>query len=527
MFEDARHGNHTRRPEARPPFAWAALLGLTALACTTTEPTVTLEVYNWWQEGSEKAAFDEVRSIHQERHPNVEVLNLAGENAAAPNTRLVMAGRMLAGAPPATFQANLGADLLYWTVVDAQPAPARSLTEEPNEYRLIQRLDAFFDDENLRGDLRPGLLDELAVDGDAAPFGVPINVHRLNVIYYRPDKLAEFQSRPGNEGKSFLDLETLCPEGAYDPDASDRDLALDIVIGAGRDGQAWTLLLLTLENVLPAVIKRRVGGDPVAARIFYDALFRGEMPEPRDPLTGGSEYVREALECVQYLSRWFRRIPDRSDDTLIYDPAVGWAEAVDAVKGDDDDADAEDNDAAFTVMGDWANGLLQLELLGKDVEPREVASQAFPGTEGLFVYTSDTFPLPRGTAHPKEARDFLETIGLPEAQIAFSRKKGSVPARLSASVNKLHVWQRNASDAFAASEHLLATSGYFPPYYPQQAFWRVLIEMTAWDVVKPGASSEDRAARVDAALRVFTENEQLLKFWQDRLKRGPAEDALP
>jgi glucose/mannose transport system substrate-binding protein len=514
MVANATLGTTRRGPLGLRTSPWAVLLGLALSGCATSEEPVSLDVYNWWQEKSEERAFNRVIQIHHDKHANVEINNLGEPNSDG--TRAQMAAHMLAAAPPATFQANLGADLLRWTVVDARGDRDDVITDEIQSYRLIQGLSGFFEDTKLRSKLRDGLWDNLVVNGGTVPFGVPINVHRLNVLYYRPEKLAEFQSREGNAGKSFLDFDTLCPEGDYDPDASAYDLDIDIAIGVGKPGQEWTLALFTFESVLPAILARHLS-EPAAVRTFYDGLFRGEMPGPREPRTMGSVYVREALECVQYLSKWFHRAPDTGTEGQKYDPDVGWAEAVHLVR----------NGATFTVMGDWASGLLPGEL---GSTPPEVVSQAFPGTDGLFVFTSDTFPLPRGAEHAAEAEDLLETLASEKAQLAFSREKGSIPAREDADLRDLHPWQRDAAEAFGRSEHLLATSGYFPTSYPQEDLREALIAMTRWNIVRTKASEEDvrqRPVLVDKALREFTDHELLLAAWQTRLRQGVASADLP
>ena len=234
------------------------------------------------------------------------------------------------------------------------------------------------------------------------------------------------------------------------------------------------------------------------------------MPGPRDD-ANQSEDVREALECVQYLSQWFRRDDDDN-------PRIGWAEAVNAVKNE-----AAGERAAFTVMGDWANGLL-----ASDLQTGNVRSTPFPGTGDVFVYTSDTFPLPIGATPRTEVRALLETIASPEAQLAFSAKKGSFPARDGIDLGSLHSWQRETADAFESLPKAIATSGLFPPYYPQGDLGNALRAMTAWPAVAgPDGTSDERARLVDEALRLFTDLEPLLDLWQDRLASGPAPAIRP
>jgi glucose/mannose transport system substrate-binding protein len=509
MLEDARHGNHTRTPEARPRLGFAVLLALAGLVgCAKNESTVTLEVYSWWQEQTEASAFNEVEEIHEREHPNVVVKNLGDTNST--DTRDLMAARMLSGAAPATFQANIGADLLRWTVVDTKEQDA-GLDGGLKSYRLIAGLSDFYRREGLREKLWDGLYDNLTVQG--VPYGVPINVHRNNVVYYRREGARAFEQRTQ---KKLLDIGTLCPEGEYDPDDPDLELDIRIVVGAGK--QAWTLGLLTFEAVLPAIVRRRTG-SAAATETFYNDLFLGRRPEPRDA-NGVSDYVREAFECVQYLSRWFSRITD-SLGNRVYDPDVGWAEAVKALR--------DDPNPTFTVMGDWANGLLPNALKAEEDDPSAIAGEPFPGSGDLFVYTSDTFPLPRSAKHLAEVETLLETIATPKAQEAFSSLKGSIPALRRADTTRLAVWQQTAAAAFdsPSTRRLLATSGRFPPFYPQTELYDALVTMTGWDAVRDNPTEEERRtrrARLEAALRFFTDAETILERWQARLA-GEVPDA--
>jgi glucose/mannose transport system substrate-binding protein len=480
-----------------------------APACADSPATVRLEVYTWWQERSEAEALEALRQVHRKKYKNVEIEDLG--DPTSDDTRPEMAGRLLSGAPPATFLANAGANLLSWTVVDAYTErDAGVLDGGVESTRWIHGLsDLFgkvlFNDRSLESRLHPELREQLQVGSRSVPYAVPINIHRLNVLYYNPEALDEFTGRDGNEDKSFLELGTLCPEGSYDPFDPALDLGLDIAVASG-----FAIVLLTFENVLPAIVARN-GRDPQS---FYVELFRGEEPGPRE--LGASTDVKEALKCVQYLSRWFVRVPDEDNPGLLVLPPR-WAQAVNMVAGDLNVPQSADNGAAFTVMGDWANGVLAPHLGNQRVK-----KVSFPGTEDLFVYTSDTFPLPIGTEHPREVNDLLETISSPAAQLAFSAKKGSIPALRGLDLSSLEQWQEDAYFDFENKPRVLANSGYFPPYYPQGELQTALVNMVALRLVGAGAEGrrDERDAALDEALRVFTSNEPLLKHWQARLEMG-------
>jgi glucose/mannose transport system substrate-binding protein len=467
------------------------LLGSAALlGCADSPDTVRLEVYTWWEEESERRAFEAVIDIHQSRYENVEVVNIG--NDVAPEIRQLMASRVLAGAPPTSFQANLGADMLSWTMVETEDDPADLETDDDIvRSRWIRDLSTLFGDTNLDTELRvgpnAGILDGLVVPTDPPtniPYAVPINIHRLNVLYYNVERFVKVQAALAalDPPQTLLDLETLC---THDFTGTGLEIAV------GRGDPAWPLVVLTFESVFPAMF----GWEA------YDRLFSGERwNSDKNP----SEEVRAALTCVQHMSKWFT--PNME----------GWADAVNEVK-------EPTRKATFTVMGDWANGLLL-----DDPDQQVVKGVPFPvwaGVEPAFVYTSDTFPLPIGTEHPSEAQALLETIASPEAQTAFSAQKGSIPARRDASIAPLPASRAETVADFETLPLITATSGLFPPYYPLGALWSALADMTAKDMT-PEDETDDEA-RIEEALRVFTDAEPLLWRWHERMRLGAADPYVP
>jgi hypothetical protein len=142
--------------------------------------------------------------------------------------------------------------------------------------------------------------------------------------------------------------------------------------------------------------------------------------------------------------------------------------------------------------------------------------QPFPGSESTFVFTSDTFPLPVNAPYPAESEDLLETLTQTEAQLAFSLEKGSIPARvdittalLEATLGKRAVQTRQAFDSPQVHKSI-ATSGLFPPYYPDDLSAR-LSNMTA-----DGASKES----IEPVVALLRNALPLLRRWQSRIAEG-------
>jgi glucose/mannose transport system substrate-binding protein len=462
MYQGARNERRcegTRRARLLRPFAF---LAFSLLPACGENDAVRLEVFSWWNRPSEARAFAAVADLHEASHRSVIVDNRADPMAREQRER--MARLMLSRAPPATFTANVGADLLRWATIDragSQP-----------DYSYVKDIHARLGPTGIWDALPPVLLEALAVGDSTELYGVPINIHRLNVLYYNVAVMERLAAeRPGVE---LLSFETLCPRSGR------PDLPGDLKIAVGPED--FALILLTFESVLPAI----------AGPAFYDSLFRGESPASVS--VPGESYhadVRRALACVHALSAHFVR-PEPEGElawwTLLEDVRVG--------------------NAAFTVMGDWANGELAPELAEGTVR-----AIPFPGTEGTFVFTSDTFPLPIGAEFEPAVVSLLETIASPPAQRAFSAIKGSIPARRDTAPVSPFAAASSTDFDDPSIEKVLATSGRFPPYYRQTDLGDALRALTA-----EGAPE----STIDRALEEFDSQEPLFRKFQDRLNGGSA-----
>lgn len=379
-------------------------------ACSVPREILELEVSTWWAPGSEEAAFEAVKRLHEEKHPTVRIESTVFPEAE--RAREYLTRHVLAGAAPDTFQANIGADLIAWTMVDpADPSLGES-------FRHIEQLDDLLDARTFWNRLPTELVEAVRVGELAPPYAIPINIHRLNLIHFKRAQLEKYEAIHGKG--SFLDLSRICPVGDETPIPPPR-LAL-----GGRD--TFPQILLLFENLIPAL----------AGPQFYEAFLRGS-----------DEAANEAPAVFDRALRCLRRLANVRDRTRYQDD--GWKEALGRVRNEDAD---------YTVMGDWANGHI-VEQGWSDIE-----SAPFPGTWDVFVFTSDTFPLPVSARHPEAARDLLVTIASDEAQKAFSGIKGSIPALLDVGVEGPLADQAPRSRAAfdSASFKVMATSGYFPPY---------------------------------------------------------------
>ncbi|SDL52048.1 ABC transporter substrate-binding protein [Tessaracoccus oleiagri] len=245
------------------------------------------------------------------------------------------------------------------------------------------------------------LLNLLTVDGNI--YSVPSNVHRSNVVWVNPAVLDEggvSHDAPADLDAWLADMETLKGAGVETP----------LAVGTAP----WTQLHL-FESVLLA----ELGTDE------YNALFTdGDW---------GADGVRSAIDKYAQLLSYANT--GGADD---------WPQATDMVI---------DGNAAYNVMGDWA--VAQFAQRDKQ-EGTDYLYWPTPGTDGTFLFLADSFTLPKGAKNPEGAKDWLNTVGSAEGQLAFNLAKGSIPARTDVAPDEFPPYQQSAmesfkNDAFASS----------------------------------------------------------------------------
>jgi len=97
-------------------------------------------------------------------------------------------------------------------------------------------------------------------------------------------------------------------------------------------------------------------------------------------------------------------------------------------------------------MGDWADGEF---VAAHWKENEDFGWVSHPGTDGSFVVVADGFTLAKSAPHKEAALAWLKTVGSKEAQEAFSRLKGSIPARTDIDRSKFDAYHQWSMDSFA------------------------------------------------------------------------------
>jgi len=150
--------------------------------------------------------------------------------------------------------------------------------------------------------------------------------------------------------------------------------------------------------------------------------------------------------------------------------ALGWADAMQQVL---------DGKAAMTIMGDWAHGFALSKGKKVNVDYGWIPS---PGTEGSFIWLSDSFGLAKGAPHPEQALAWLKVCGSKDGQDAFNPRKGSIPARADADKSLYDEYLQWSIDQFAAdtlapsATHGAATTNAY------QADWHDALETFSRDL---------------------------------------------
>jgi glucose/mannose transport system substrate-binding protein len=235
-------------------------------------------------------------------------------------------------------------------------------------------------------------------------FAVPVNIHRPNVVWYNKALL----------DTNGIDLATLTTWDAF-------TAACDKLVAAGTahpislgDSGKWTAT---------HVLEQIIAGEGID---FYENWVNGKLTSATDS---------RLLDALSIFGKYLGYVnPDHA--TLTWDEATARV-----IKGD----------AAFNVMGDWANGEFYV---AKKVYGTDYGTFAPPGTAGMYGLVIDCFQHPKGVKHPENSRKWLTVVGSEEGQDTFNPIKGSISARTDADASKYGPYQTAAIADFKAAKHM-------------------------------------------------------------------------
>ncbi|HOU90793.1 MAG TPA: ABC transporter substrate-binding protein [Polyangiaceae bacterium] len=348
----------------------------TACGATPDDENTVVEVVNWWSSGGEKEALDALIAVHQRRHPEASVVNAVHPDSAAARSRID--DRMLRLAPPDSYQANVGLDLLRWVLVNG-------VNDDESKLRPLRPLPIA----GVRdwSEVFPEAVTErLGVDGEV--YGVPVNIHRINTLHYHRGVLADHGLEPPASLEELYAVMDVIIAANAERSADQQIIPLAV---GGKD--TWAVSALFFENLLLAT----------AGVEFFLSYFQGHERADAQPM----------LDTLDEAKALWTRVRVGDPDVL----ERSWTEAVALVAS---------GDAAMTVMGDWTKGSLRAAGLEPGVD---FGTVPFPGSAPAFVFTSDAFAAPKGAENAAAAQAWLETVASAEGQAAFNPIKGSIPAR--------------------------------------------------------------------------------------------------
>lgn len=349
--------------------------GVTADAGSDPNNPNQVEVFTWWASGNEKSSFSTLVDVFASQNPDIQFIDASVRGSGGEQARAAIAARLESNNAPDSFQAAAGAGLTDYIAAGQ-----------------IQDLTGWYADNGLdSGVYRAALIELLSVDGKV--YSVPLDIHRVNVVWSNTDVLETAGIDPTVAPTSIdawiADLEAVRDSGVEYP------LAL---------GTGWTQTQL-FENVLVADL----------GAVLYQNLWKSTKNWEGDRLAAAVDHYAQLLDFVDPSSR-----------------SQEWAEATQTVV---------DGKAGYIVMADFA--LASFQQAGYAYGD-QYTSYPMPGTTGIFDFLAESFTLPTGAVHDASAKAWLLTLTSTEAQKAFSLKKGSIPARVDAVAEDYPPYQQSA-----------------------------------------------------------------------------------
>jgi len=322
-----------------------------------------LEIFSWWTAGGEVEGLNHLFDIYKRDYPDVEIINaaLAAQGAGqGGEMKALLETRMLGGDPPESFQVHLGRELIDSHVIAGRMEP----------------LDDLYAEEGWADVFPPDLMNVILYDGH--PWSVPVNIHRSNLMWYRPSKLEAIGATElPKDWDEFLDMaEAMKAKG----------IPAIALAGAGGGGNGQTMECIILS---------------VFGAQDWPGLFDGSIPWSDERMTHALEIMNKLYDYAQpdYLSQ----------------------------SGTDvNDVMMTDDGPFMMISGDWLHGYF------KSKEFTDYKWAASPGTDGIYLLLSDSFGLPKGVKNRENALNWLRVCGSKEGQDAFNPIKGSIPARTDA-----------------------------------------------------------------------------------------------
>ena len=375
------------------------VLSACGAAATAVPPTATaapaakssVEIFSWWVGPGEADGLAAMIKLFNAQYPQYTITNAAVAGGAGTNAQAVLATRLAANNPPDSWQAHAGQETIGTYVAGNEVKP----------------LDDFYASSGFGKVLPATLLPLISKDGH--PYSVPVNIHRSNVMWYSP--------------KVLTAAGVTLPTGGF-ASWSDFFAACDKIKAAGK-----TCLSLGPEGFTAMHLFENVMIGAMGA-----AKWSGLWTTPPTTDWAGAD-VTAALANYQKVLSY-----TNSDASTLSD----WQPAAKMVA---------DGDAAFNIMGDWAEGYFaNAAPNGLALKPHtDFDWTPTPGTQGIFVFLSDSFVLPIGNKNPAGTMAWLTIAASKAGQEAFNPLKGSICARTDCNQALFSEYSQNAAKDWASN----------------------------------------------------------------------------
>jgi glucose/mannose transport system substrate-binding protein len=234
-------------------------------------------------------------------------------------------------------------------------------------------------------------------------YAVPVNIHRPNVVWYNKPLLTAHG----------IDPATLTTWDAFFAACDTLKAAGITPISLGDSGK-WAAT-----HVLEQIIASEGIG-------FYQDWVNGKVTSATDA---------KLLDALTKFSKYLGYV--NTDHA-----ALTWDQAT---------AKVITGEAAFNIMGDWANGEFYV---ANKVYGTDYGTFPVPGTAGMYGLVIDCFQHPKGVKHPENSLNWLKVVGSKEGQDAFNPIKGSISARTDSDTTKYGAYQKAAIADFKAATHM-------------------------------------------------------------------------
>ncbi|WP_331232836.1 ABC transporter substrate-binding protein [Natronorarus salvus] len=358
-----------------------------------------LEIVHWWTAGGEEDALDALLEGYREEYPEYGVENNPAPGGAGAAIDAEIQTRVIDEDPPSTFQIWPGEALRPYLDADA-----------------LEPVGEFYDDE---GAYVEGVLDAAGPDGDLV--SVPINIHRLNQLFYNVEVVEDvgLDVEGAESPEDLLELFEAADDAGY--------------VGLAQQTQEpWGVL-----QQWEVTFTGQHGVDT------FERFLDGEAAELESE-------IEESLSLVEATSEYF------NEDA----GSVAWDEANSAVIT---------GDAAFHHNGDWAAGQYQ----AADEEGFEYGEGwdyvPFPGTEGVYTLVMDSFVMPANNPTTDATEAFLSYCSTVDAQERFNPPKGSIPPRTDVPTDEFPPFLQDQMADFEDSDEQVTSISHGSGLDPAQA----------------------------------------------------------